>query len=137
MKKELIASCGINCGICKSHFREKNPCPGCRGLDKKTPTTRFNCFIRKCKIFRDRKWNYCSDECDNYPCKQLKSLDKRYSTKYHMSVLENLEYIKEKGMNAFLEKEKKKWACPQCGGIVTCHGGMCLTCGFQKFKEKF
>ena len=132
MIKDLIAPCGINCGICKSHYREKNTCPGCRKLDKRTPTTRFNCIIRKCKILKDRKRKYCSDKCDNYPCKSLKSLDKRYSTKYHISMIENLKYIKEKGINAFLEKEKKKWTCPQCGGIVTCHGSICLTCGFEK-----
>lgn len=132
MIKDLIAPCGINCGICKSHYREKNTCPGCRKLDKKTPTTRFNCIIRECKILKDRKWKYCSDKCDTYPCKSLKSLDKRYSTKYHTSMIENLKYIKEKGINAFLEKEKKKWTCPQCGGVITCHGSICLTCGFEK-----
>ena len=135
MIKDLIAPCGMNCGICKFHYREKNTCPGCRKLDKKTPTTRFNCIIRECKILKDRKWKYCSDKCDNYPCKSLKSLDKRYSTKYHMSMIENLKYINDRGVNAFLEKEEKKWTCPQCGGIVTCHGSICLTCGFEKFKN--
>jgi len=135
MKKELIAPCGMNCGICKYHYREKNTCPGCRELDKKTPTTRFKCRVRDCEILNDRNWKYCSDKCDNYPCKRLKSLDKRYSTKYHMSMIKNLEFIKEKGIDTFLIKEKKKWACPKCGGIVTCHGGACLKCGFVKFKN--
>lgn len=135
MKKELIAPCGMNCGICKYHYREKNQCPGCRELDKKTPTNRFNCIIRECKILKDRKWKYCSDRCDNYPCKRLKSLDKRYSKKYHMSMLENLDYIKKHSIELFLEKEKQKWKCPKCNGIVTCHGGMCLSCGFVKYKR--
>jgi rubrerythrin len=50
-------------------------------------------------------------------------------------MLENLSFIEEKGIDAFLKKEKKKWVCPQCGRLVTCHGGMCLTCGFEKFKN--
>ena len=135
MDKELVAPCGMNCGICKYHYREKNTCPGCRELDKKTAKTRFNCIVRECEILKDKKWKCCSDKCDNYPCKRLKALDKRYSTKYHMSMLENLKLINEKGMDALLDKEEKKWKCPKCGGIITCHGGMCLTCGFEKFSN--
>ena len=45
------------------------------------------------------------------------------------------DYIKKHGMEKFLEKEKHKWTCPNCDGIVTCHGGMCLNCGFIKFKN--
>jgi hypothetical protein len=133
MEKELIAPCGMNCGICKYHYREKNTCPGCRELDKKTAITRFRCIVRECEILKDRKWKYCSDKCDNYPCKRLKALDKRYSNKYHMSMLENLKLINEKGVDALLKKEKSKWKCPKCANIVTCHGGMCLTCSFEKF----
>ena len=135
LSEELVAPCGMNCGICKFHYREKNICQSCRELQKKAPETRFHCIVRECKILKDRNWRYCSDKCENYPCKRLKALDKRYSTKYHMSMIENLNYIEENGMETFLEKEKQKWICPQCGGIVTCHGGMCLTCGFEKFKN--
>jgi len=50
-----------------------------------------------------------------------------------MSMLENLSLMKEQGIDGFLEKEALKWTCPKCSGIVTCHGGMCLSCGYQKF----
>lgn len=136
MKRELVAPCGMNCVICKFHYRKKNTCPSCRELDKKTPETRFNCIIRECKILKDRKLEYCSDKCDNFPCKRLISLDKRYRTKYHMSMLENLDFIKENKIKSFLEKEKEKWTCSECSGIVTCHGGMCLQCGFLKFSSE-
>ena len=33
MKSELIAPCGMNCGICYGYLREKNKCPGCRKRD--------------------------------------------------------------------------------------------------------
>ena len=25
----MIAPCGINCGFCMAHLRDKNKCPGC------------------------------------------------------------------------------------------------------------
>ncbi len=135
MEKELIAPCGMNCGICKYHYREKNTCPGCREVQRQTPTARFHCSVRECSILQDKKWMHCSNTCADYPCKRLKSLDKRYRTKYHMSMLDNLECINTQGVDRLLEKEAQKWACPQCNALVTCHGGMCLSCGYVKFKE--
>ena len=133
MKRELIAPCGMNCGICKYYYREKNQCPGCRADDEDKLKGCRECIIVNCDVIK-KGAEFCS-ECSDIPCKRLKNLDKRYRTKYHMSMLENLEFIKEKGVPAFLEKEKQKWKCPKCDGIVTCHGGMCLNCGFEKFKN--
>ncbi len=135
MVKDLIAACGMNCGICKAFSRERNPCPGCRRIDQTTAKTRLHCIVRDCSILKENNWLFCSDKCKEYPCKRLKALDKRYQTKYHMSMLENLDFIKEKGIEKFLEKEAEKWRCPQCGDVVTCHGGMCVACGFEKFKK--
>jgi len=135
MEKDLIAVCGMNCGICKAFYREKNRCSGCRRLDEKTAKTRLHCILRQCKILKDNNLMYCSERCDSFPCKRLKSLDKRYRSKYHMSMFENLTFIKERGVEKFLEKEKEKWRCPLCGGVVTCHGGSCVMCGFEKFKN--
>jgi len=134
MKKELVAPCGMNCGICKAYYREKNPCPGCRGPDENKPRSCIECKVVKCDIIKNSESGFCF-ECKDIPCNRLKNLDKRYKTKYHMSMIENLLFIKDEGMDAFLDKEKQKWSCPECGGIVTCHGGRCLKCGYEKFKN--
>ena len=47
-----------------------------------------------------------------FPASRLKTLDKRYRTFYHMSMIENLEYIKKYGMERFLEKEDGEVALP-------------------------
>ena len=135
MERELIAPCGMNCNICKYHYREKNQCPSCRGHNKNKSKYCIECVIVNCEDIKNSKSGFCYECSKKSPCRRLKNLDKRYSTKYHMSMLENLNYIKKQGMDAFLEKEKQKWTCPQCGGIVTCHGGMCLQCDFVKFKN--
>ena len=134
MKRELIAPCGGNCGICKYYHRQKDTCPGCRGPDENKSKYCIECIIKNCDVLKKNNSEFCFD-CSKIPCKRLKNLDKRYRTKYHMSMLENLACIKEQGMDTFLEKETQKWTCPQCGGIVTCHGGMCLQCGFEKFSN--
>ncbi|MDD4367237.1 MAG: DUF3795 domain-containing protein [Eubacteriales bacterium] len=140
MEDKLIAPCGMNCRLCISYqFREKDLnkkgfhrkyCPGCipRGENCKH-------MARICSLVGEGKVRFCY-ECEDYPCKRLKSLDKRYRTKYNMSMIENLDVIKDKGMKAFLEKEEKKWTCPTCGGIKCCHAGFCLDCDIDKLIRK-
>jgi len=62
-------------------------------------------------------------------------LDKRYRTKYHMSMIENLDYIKEFGMENFLTNEGAKWNCAKCGGAICCHNGLCLNCDIDMLLE--
>lgn len=51
-------------------------------------------------------------------------------------MIENLENIKENGMKMFLEREAEKWRCPECGGVICCHNGICYNCGLEKLKLK-
>lgn len=46
-----------------------------------------------------------------------------------MSMIDNLEFIKNKGVGMFLEKEKEKWTCKKCSGAICVHRGFCLKCG--------
>jgi hypothetical protein len=43
-------------------------------------------------------------------------------------MIENLVFIKELGIKSFLEKETEKWKCPECGGVISCHNGVCFCC---------
>ena len=51
-------------------------------------------------------------------------------------MIANLEYIKEHGMAAFLKMEEEKWKCPECGGVISCHNGICYSCGIEKLRSK-
>ena len=126
-KSKLIAVCGINCSLCYAYQRKKNTCPGCRHLQGDMPISISNCKIRNCDLIKNEKVQYCY-ECQEYPCKPLKQLDKRYRTKYDMSEIENLEYIKKYGIRKFLKKEEEKWKCPACGGTICVHKKYCLVC---------
>ncbi len=125
---KLIAPCGMNCGICMSYLRTKNHCSGCRGDDKGKPVSCVRCIIKNCEAFQDGKAKYCF-ECGGYPCTRLKQLDKRYRTRYSMSMIENLENIRDNGINKFLAGEKERWACPVCGGTICVHYKKCSVCG--------
>lgn len=129
IKSEFIASCGMNCAICMARLlREKNICPGCRGDNALKPAYCARCIIANCEYLQTSKSKYCSKKCRRYPCLRLKSLDKRYRTKYHMSMIENLEYIERSGIMSFIKNEKARWTCKECDGLICVHRGFCSIC---------
>jgi len=83
-----------------------------------------------CELLAKGSVRFCF-ECEIFPCKRLEALDKRYRTKYHMSMIENLNYIKEFGIEEFLKKEHDKWHCKVCGATICCHNGLCLNCNID------
>ena len=134
IKAELIAPCGMNCAICMGHLlREKNKCPGCRGNNTNKPINCVKCVILNCDFLIRTQLNYCSEKCEKFPCTRLKNLDKRYRTKYGMSMIENLKDIEQLGIRAFIKNEKIRWSCSACGGIICVHRGYCSKCG--KYKQ--
>jgi hypothetical protein len=130
-KYSIIAPCGMNCGICMAYLREKNKCPGCKGVDNTKPVTRVRCKIKNCTAFGNGNARFCF-ECGNFPCDKLKHLDKRYRTKYNMSMIENLEYIMDYGIRKFLKNEDVRWTCSRCAGTICVHKGICVECGGKK-----
>ncbi len=112
---KMIAPCGMNCGICKEHLRQNNPCSGCYDFTQIRPKSRDLCPMRNCE---KRNGKFCFD-CGEYPCKRLAMLDKRYRTKYGMSEIENLDYIRDNGIRRFIEREHQRWVSDR--GVLCVH----------------
>jgi hypothetical protein len=134
---DLIAPCGMNCGICKAFFlaysrgvpkqRGKvTHCTGCIPRNK-------NCFIKRgCKKLAKNEVRFCF-ECEVLPCKNLDRVDRRYRQRYGMSMVENLRELKEKGVEEFLRIQREKYRCPECGDVVSVHDGKCYVCGYKEY----
>lgn len=139
MEENLIAPCGMNCGVCVNYMAmkhdlkrkgfERSYCPGCLPRGK-------NCTFmgERCGLLGKGLVRFCY-QCPDFPCRRLKALDKRYRTKYHLSMLANLVFMKEQGMESFLKKEEATWRCPECGGTICCHNGLCLDCSLDKLRQ--
>lgn len=106
-----IGCCGLDCGLCPRHYTVGiSRCPGCAGPDffNKHPSCSFiTCCVTK------RNLEVCA-ECSEFPCSKFKS-DEEYqqlkqSSSYptYKKVMPNLNYIKEHGINKFMEQQNKR-----------------------------
>lgn len=124
----LIAPCGMNCGLCSGFLRGRKQCSGCHGEDENKPKYCIVCRIKTCEELATSEGEFCYT-CAKFPCVRLQQLDKRYRTKYGMSMIENLERIREVGLDEFVVQEKERWMCPECGSLICVHKVGCLACG--------
>jgi hypothetical protein len=131
LRGELIAPCGMNCGLCTEYLAlsrglEKSRmlwhCKGCRPRNKQCA------FIKKkCEKLGRSQVEFCI-ECEEFPCELIIELDKSYQKKYNYSFIDNLEYIKEHGMEAFLRSQEEKYKCQNCGDVKCIHNGKYYSC---------
>ena len=121
----MFAPCGINCMVCYKHCYSKKPCIGCLSGDLGKPEHCRKCRIKECIKAKDVAYCY---QCGEFPCKQIKYLEKSYMTRYGVSLIKNSITVKDIGMEAFMKKEAERWRCPHCGGIISLHDAKCSEC---------
>lgn len=130
ISETLIAPCGMNCAVCSRYLAyindlKRSQCAGCRPGNR-----RCAYLFGKCKgINRAARGDaaFCF-ECALYPCAQIDRMDDRYRKNFDMSVKENLEYVKKKGISRFIEAQYRKYRCSRCGGLISVHNGKCFHC---------
>jgi hypothetical protein len=127
----LAAPCGMNCGTCIAHLRAKNTCSGCNSITGMKVNHCSTCRIKQCPELLQSKKQFCFI-CSKFPCKRLRQLDKRYRTKYGMSMIDNLRTIEKIGVKKFMIKESTRWKCSHCGAVISAHRPECLVCGIVR-----
>lgn len=106
-----IGCCGLDCGLCPRYYTDgTSRCPGCAGPDfvSRRPTCSFiTCCVKK------RGFEACG-QCPEFPCTKFKTeedyLQIKESSSYppYKNVFPNLKYIKEYGIDKFIQQQKKK-----------------------------
>jgi hypothetical protein len=121
----MFAPCGMNCLVCYKHCYHKKPCAGCLNSDMGKPEHCRKCKIKDC--IKGKELSNCF-ECLDYPCKLIKNLEKSYNKRYQASLMENSEFVRQHGLERFMEQQKEKYTCPKCGGIISVHDRECSEC---------
>lgn len=130
--EELIAPCGMNCALCSRYLAyinnlKRSQCSGCRPGNLKCTYLFGKCTGMNSILQGNDKAGFCY-ECSEYPCKQIDRMDKRYRENYGMSVKENLERIREVGVEQFAKEQNEEYRCSRCDGLISVHNRKCFQC---------
>ncbi|RKX80661.1 MAG: hypothetical protein DRP60_02665 [Spirochaetes bacterium] len=126
LKTIILAPCGVICELCIAYQRPKNKCVGCLN-DGNKPRHCTICSIKHCPGKVDEQ-DLCIT-CHKFPCRRLKDLEKRYSTRYGESPANNMQIVNKQGLDAFMEVVQHTWTCNQCGNLLSAHRDKCVICG--------
>jgi len=106
-KYPTIGACGLDCGLCPRYYTQgPSRCPGCCGPDffSKHPSCSFvTCCVKK------KNLEVCAD-CNEFPCPKFGSEGENSYDSFitHRKTVFNLNFIKEKGIERFIEQQKKR-----------------------------
>ena len=146
--RQLAGICGLYCGTCPSYLaQQKNDiarlaeqsrlkgipveeviCNGCHS-DRVAPRC-VNCAagFRQCATEKNVMWCF---QCDEFPCQRLRDFRDVHvvnGISHHEHVIEDLQYMKEHGVEQWVEEQEKAGRCPQCGEMLYWFVRECPNC---------
>lgn len=132
---DKAAPCGVYCGACPSF---EKTCWGCGSADKNQKRkSKWGCKIRSC-CFDERNLDFCID-CEDFPCNLTEKLKNSYFNQdkfqYRHEIYDNLEKIKEIGVQSWVQEQQDRFKCPQCGGLILWYKYQCNECGMNFFPR--
>lgn len=146
---KLIGICGIYCGDCPSYLASrKNDVPelefraremGCGVEEVRCDGCHSDRVMKGCQEctsgFRSCAWEHgvtwCF-ECPELPCQRLedfKDIHVENGISHHEHLVDELLYLKEQDVDAWLAKKDREGRCPQCGEKVYWKTRVCPDCG--------
>lgn len=137
--------CGLYCGACEVLIANKNEtveviartwnvepeqlgCSGCKSAINAVYCV--DCGIKRCA--ENKKVEYCF-ECDEYPCSRLVTF-RNDEHPHHSIVLQNLDLVRNQGIDQWLEQQRIRWNCPNCGKGFSWYDKICAVCGSELYS---
>lgn len=129
-RRNEVAPCGVFCAACPSFNKS---CLGCPSENKEqNRKSKWSCKIRKC-CYEEIKIDYCG-YCSKFPCdkickKLINSHKGKIRFKYRHEIPENMEKLKQLGLDQYIKIKTQEYSCPVCNGIIYFYYYKCNQCG--------
>ncbi|MFH0837933.1 MAG: DUF3795 domain-containing protein [Patescibacteria group bacterium] len=146
--RKLIGICGLYRGTCPSYLAhrkndvemlekmsrergysiEELRCDGC--LSDKVAPHCVDCRhgFRKCAAEKQVTWCF---ECTDFPCRRLRDFTNVHvvnGISHHEHIIEEDEYMRDHGIEPWVEKQEAAAKCPGCGETLYWHVRECGNC---------
>jgi hypothetical protein len=146
INKNLLAPCGLYCGVCAIHIADKEnnskfkeilvdvykpfsksiediKCKGCMSENQEDIFGYCKmCPIRDC--IKGKEIESCH-QCDDFPCKYIDKFPVPVGKKV---ILRTIPQWKELGTEKWVEAEEKRYHCPECGNSLFRGAKRCNEC---------
>ena len=148
---KLVGICGLYCGTCPNYlaYRENDVeqlakisqargipieeirCDGC--LSDRVISFCVECRhgFRQCAKEKGVTWCF---ECPDFPCQRLSDFTNVHivdGISHHAHVIDDLQSIREHGIEVWVEKQERAGRCPQCGKRLYWFTRVCPDCHTQ------
>ena len=144
-KKDLLAPCGLYCGVCRIYQAYKDndlefkkeilptlndfgaktvddiACTGCLSDGEVFPVCRV-CAIKKCT--NEKGIDGCH-ECSDFPCKFIENFPIPVGRKV---IQRTIPFWQKYGTERFIEEEERRYHCPACGNSLFRGAKRCNKC---------
>ena len=133
--RNMVGICGLYCGTCPMYLAyrendvkqmeqvsqasgiplEKIRCDGCHSDNLYPSCVDCRHGFRTCAVEKKVTWCF---ECDDFPCQRLRDFTKVHivdGIPHHAHVIDDLQYMKEHGVEQWVKEQEKAGRCPQCG----------------------
>jgi hypothetical protein len=149
--KKLVGICGLYCGTCQIYLAsqendieqlekisqstsipiEEIRCDGCLSDKVFFPCVECRHGFRQCA--REKKVTWCF-QCHDFPCQRLSDFTNVHiinGISHHALVIEDLQYMKEHGIEQWVEQQERAGRCPQCRKRLYWFVRECSNCHMQ------
>ncbi len=145
---KIVGICGLYCGTCPNYlaYRKKDAeqlakisettgipienirCDGCLSDTVMPYCVECRHGFRQCA--REKKVTWCF-ECHEFPCQRNKDFANVHivnGISHHIHCIEDLQYMREHGVERWVEEQEKAGRCPQCGETLYWSAHECPRC---------
>ena len=146
-----VGICGLYCGTCPAYLaHQKNDveqlerysqlfgipveeirCDGCLSDRVFAPCVNCRHGFRQCAREKGVMWCF---QCGDFPCQRLmdfRNVHIENGVSHHANVVEDLQYMKEHGVEQWVEEQEKARRCTQCGEMLYWFVRKCPGCHTQ------